>query len=259
MSLPWCHCGRLTSWNDWRVEVDCVWYKLFHILQSRTVFFFFKYILRFLLKWWPFHSADVSCHCSRVSLQTQLIINNLRREIFKGCEISISNLCFKSQWMHRFLLSCNEEVRSWTLQIFEVILMLIFQISKVSKMWLIIIAGVVCFSQHVAWKWCGHRAMHYLHGVNMSASGMAVSQIKSLLILNTGHWIITLCHTWEHWNLANQQQLSVSSSFGWLLPFQNDHRIKLKVQGNCIKLAFFNFLPKQKIVPRKRTLFVCFL
>lgn len=59
---------------------------------------------------------------------------------------------------------------------------------KVSKMWLIIIAGVVCFFQHVAWKHSGHRAMHYLHGVNMSASGMAESQIKSLLIFK--YWTL---------------------------------------------------------------------
>lgn len=161
--------------------------------------------------------------------------------------------------MHRFLSSCNEEIWGWRLQMFEIILMLIFHISKVSKMWLIIIAGVVCFSQHEAWKWCGHRAVHYLHGVNMSASGMAEIQVKSLLILNTEHWIIMLCHTWGHWNLANQQWLNVSSSFGWLLPFLNDHRIKIKVQANCIKLTFFYFPPKQKVVPKKQTLFDCFL
>lgn len=33
---------------------------------------------------------------------------------------------------------------------FELILMFILQISKVLKMWLIIIAGVVSFSQHAA-------------------------------------------------------------------------------------------------------------
>jgi len=33
---------------------------------------------------------------------------------------------------------------------FELILMFILQISKVSKMWLTTITGVACFSQHVA-------------------------------------------------------------------------------------------------------------
>lgn len=33
---------------------------------------------------------------------------------------------------------------------FEWILMFILCVSRVSKIWLIIIAGVVCFSQHVA-------------------------------------------------------------------------------------------------------------
>lgn len=34
--------------------------------------------------------------------------------------------------------------------VFEVILMSLLHIPKVSKMWLIIIAGVVCYPQHVA-------------------------------------------------------------------------------------------------------------